>query len=378
MQAMKDAGFFIMGVWVHCPGWARIERQDKNGWLDNWWQPRDYTEFATYVRKVTEAYKDTIDHWQIWNEPWGEFWFKEWRPELGSQHQWHPGPDPAGDYVRLSQVAYETAKQTDPEVEVLGIHATIGDRGKRWMKKMIDRDAEQYTDSFSFHAYAGGGVEGLLSDREGQLQDRLERYILDPIRDKKSITSKPELWLTEGNVLGGRNHGGGSLYHHSFILDPQPLPLLRSEAQRLSIYHLVCFSKGVDHVMTYAQNAVESHYHEKVGLYWGALGINGGELNPSAAVYAAMTWHLEGSKFRKRLLLDDVHAFVFQRGGTAVAALIAGHPRDNAWTPPANDSLTWRDHLGNDSQGPFDFGTLVWVEREGTAADLEDILTSDF
>jgi len=377
MQAFRGAGFHIIGVWVHCPGWARIERQDNNGWPDNWWQPRDYKEYATYVERVTKEYKDTIQHWQIWNEPWGEFWFKEWRPELGSQHQWHPGPDPAGDYVRLSDLSYRTGKAALPSVTILGMHATIGDKGKRWMKKMVDRDAEKHTDVFSFHAYSGGQMAGILSDTPGQLADRLDRYILDPIRKKETIKEIPELWLTEGNVLGGRSHGGASLYRHSFILEPEPQSVLIAEAQMLAAYHLICFSKEVNFIMTYAQNAVEAYYKEKIGPFWGALGINGGELNPSAAVYAAMTWHLEGADFVERKQIKDVRAFAFQRGETAVAALIAGHGRDTAWNPPEGLDLTWRDYLGNDHSGPFDFGTIVWVEHTGSVAELMEVLSTN-
>ncbi len=376
MKAFREAGFHLIGVWLHCPGWARIERQDKNGWPDNWWQPRDYDEFAVYVDRVTNEYKDYIQHWQIWNEPWGEFWFREWRPELGSQHQWHPGPDPEGDYVKLSQLSYQTGKSAVPGIEVLGMHATIGDKGKTWMKKMLARDAQDSLDVFSFHAYAGGRMDRMLSDTPGQLADWLERYILEPIRKKESITKMPELWLTEGNVLGARSHGGGSLYRHSFLLEPEPQSVLIAEAQLLTAYHLICFSKEVDFIITYAQNAVEEYYKEKIGPFWGALGINGGELNPSAAVYAAMTWHLEGADFVERKQIKDVHVFAFQRDGTAVAALLAGHGRETDWTPPEELNLTWREYLGNDSNGPFDFGTIVWVEHTGSAAELLDVLSS--
>ncbi len=375
MQTFRDAGFALIGVWLHCPGWARIERQNNNGWPDNWWQPRDYAEYEEYVRQVTKAYAPYIQHWQIWNEPWGEFWFKEWRPELGSQHQWHAGPDPEGDYVRISELAYKAGKETNEDILVMGMHATIGDKGKSWMKKMLKRDAEQYGDALSFHAYAGGNLQGMLSEDPNQLAGRLEKYIMAPIAKKGGVATEQDIWLTEGNTLGARTHSGGGLYRHSFVLEPDPPRVHIEESQRLAVYHLICFSEGVDHIISYAQNAVGDHFFEKVGPWWGSLGINGGELNSSAAVYAAMTWHLEGADFKQRLKMGDIHSFVFERKGTAVAALISGLPQDQSWTPPADAGLSIRDHLGNDSKGPFDFGSLVWVEMEGSTDELIETLT---
>lgn len=376
LQAIRGAGLNIVGSWLHCPGWARIERQSGKGWLDNWWQPRDLDEYTHYIKVVTQAYKPYIQHWQIWNEPWGEFWFKEWRPELGPQHQWHAGPDPEGDYARLSEKAYTAGKAAMPDVTIIGVNSTIGDRGKNWMEQMIKRDVEKNADVIAFHAYSGGQLAQQLSDKPEHLKGRIEKRILEPLIQKYGTSENQELWLTEGNVLSGKSHSGGGMYKYSYTGDRDPQKIIEADSQLFSAYHLICFSLGVDKVFSYAQSAVEQYFNEKNGLYWGALGLNGGELNPSAAVYAATAWHIDQAAFTQRLLLGDVHTFVFQRGDTAVAALITDKPLANAWTPPADDSLIWRDCLANNAQGPFTFSTIVWVERQGPAGELETTLQS--
>ncbi|MCC5846244.1 MAG: hypothetical protein JJU05_18505 [Verrucomicrobia bacterium] len=372
IQQYLDAGLEIVGSWLHTPGWARIERQTHDGWLDNWWQPRDYDEFAEYVRRVTAAHADQITHWQIWNEPWGDFWIGAWRPELGPRNQWHAGDTPAEDFARLSRIAYASGKSVNPDIRVLGVNATVGERGKHWMRRMLDLDVERYSDIITFHAYTGGGLRGILGSQAESLPQRLNARILEPLQNKPGSLDRRGLWLTEGTALQ-RAPDTGLLYHtvNGNVDDPA---LLLETRQALVVYHLLNFSKGVDKIFNYAPNATGTFFRRYSGIYWGALAHPGGELTPAAAAFSAMAWHLEATDFiRHDITPAGIHRFIFQRKDQSetLAALVAPDALPRPVRLPEDPTLRFEDLFGNPASGTeTTFAELVWVVSPASPESL--------
>jgi hypothetical protein len=68
--------------------------------------PDDYTTYGEFVFDVVSHFRGRIHYYQIWNEP-------NIYPEWGDQP-----PDPAA-YVRLLKIAYQRAKEADPNVVIL-------------------------------------------------------------------------------------------------------------------------------------------------------------------------------------------------------------------------------------------------------------------
>jgi hypothetical protein len=376
LQVFLDSGLDIVGSWLHVPGWARLERQTNDGWLDNWWQPRDFNEFAEYVRRVTTAHRHQITHWQIWNEPWGDFWIGAWRPDLGPREQWHPGDQPEEDFARLSRMAYLAGKQAVPEIQVLGVNATIGERGKNWMRRMLELNVENYSDIITFHAYTGGGLRGILGDQPEGMVSRLNQRVFGPMERKFGGRGHRPIWLTEGNALQRAPDSG--LYVHTLNGRTTDRETLVTNTQALVVYHLQNFAKGTEKIFTYAQNATGAFYQVHSGIYWGALGLPGGELNPGAAAFSTMAWHLEETDFVSHTVSEaGVHRFLFSRkdGGGSVAALVALEPLAEGVMLPDTTFLRFEDFFGNPANGhEARFDRLVWVtgnDPESLSAALD-------
>ncbi len=345
LRRYRDAGFALCGVWARVPNWARSARAtpEANGWLDNWWQPRDYAEFAEYVRRSATEYAGLIDAWQIWNEPWGEFWFKEWRDDLQGEKRWHPGETPEEDYVALSKAAWEAFQQTGLDMPVIGIGATFGERGKKWMTRMLALDAEQYCSALSFHAYFGGDL-ALGLDDNSELLRNLERRVFQPVRDDPAAADMP-LWMTEGGWLQRRADTG--LHHHSVPGPKDALEVVRENAVKVPLYHVILLANGVDKIFTYAINGGPGYYkpYPQGQIDWSSLVTPGGEIHPAATAYAAMAARLDRAQFQREIrLADSSVAYVFQNpDGTQFLALFGSNVNDRL--PMLGDQV--RDFLGN-------------------------------
>ena len=125
------------------PDWTRAEG-DVIGTMA---PPDDLTDFGNFVRAVVSRYRGRIRYYQIWNEPniypeWGE------RPV-----------DPAG-YVALLQVAYQGAKEADPDCVILSAGlAQTTEAGPTnlndldYLQQMYDAGVQGYFDIMGVMAY---------------------------------------------------------------------------------------------------------------------------------------------------------------------------------------------------------------------------------
>lgn len=83
------------------PGWARAPGSDIRS------APLDPHTYADFVYTFVQHYRGRIHYIQIWNEPNLD---SEWRPGV---------PVNAREYTTLLQLAYERAKEADPNVQIL-------------------------------------------------------------------------------------------------------------------------------------------------------------------------------------------------------------------------------------------------------------------
>ena len=359
----RDARLAVCGVWVRAPGWARVTRPEADGWLDNWWQPRDHAEFAEYARRSAEEYKGLVQAWQIWNEPWGEFWFKEWKADLPGNKRWHPGPTPAEDFVALSKAAWEAAHPVIPETPILGIDGTLGERGKKWMSKLIELGAQNYCNAISFHAYFGGELRQILDPKSQTLAD-LETRILAPIRANPAAAAQP-LWMTEGGWIQRKADTG--LYKNSVPGPKDGLDAVREACVKLPLYHAVLFAAGVDKIFCYAMNGGPEYFrpYPQGQIDWSSLVTPSGEIHPAACAYAAMTQRLETATFDRRIPARNAAlAFVFRtaQGGELIVLCGEDLPlRDLA--PHA------ADFLGNPARPGIAHQLLYVTVPEGQSAE---------
>jgi O-antigen ligase len=109
--------------------------------------PDDPAAFATFARAFTERYGETVDHYQIWDEPnltaaWGDL-----------------QPRPA-DYAALLSAAYSAIHGADPQAMVIAAAlAPTAERGPEnvgdvlYLRDLYALGAKEYTDAFAAKPY---------------------------------------------------------------------------------------------------------------------------------------------------------------------------------------------------------------------------------
>jgi hypothetical protein len=143
----EDYGLQIVARLDGAPDWSREDNSMPGR------PPDDYADYGEFVHRFVQHYKGRVRYVQIWNEPnlyieWGN------RPV-----------DPAG-YVELLKVAYERAKEADPNVYVLSapLAITLGEPhpepGKwramsdlQFLEEMYKAGAAAYLNILSVNAF---------------------------------------------------------------------------------------------------------------------------------------------------------------------------------------------------------------------------------
>jgi hypothetical protein len=269
-------------------------------------------------------------------------------------------------------VAWNAFQGTGVEATVLGIGATMGERGKKWMQKMLDLRVEDFCDVISYHAYFGGGLEnGLRPNSEILLN--LHRRVFAPIHENEKASTMP-IWMTEGSWL--QRSADTGLHLHSVPGPHDSLEFVREHCIRPALYHAIQFSEGADKVFTYAVNAGAPFFRPtpQGQIDWSALVMPNGEIHPAATSYAAMALRLEKASFVKRLQIDnETVAFVFGKDDSE-EFLVALFGIDlTPWLDklqPQNPD----DFLGNPAK-PGIKHQLLYIGFD-SLQDIEDSLTS--
>jgi hypothetical protein len=143
----EKVGLQIVARLDGAPGWSRQDNSMPGR------PPDDFDTYGEFVYRFVQHYQGRVRYIQIWNEP---NLFIEWgnRPV-----------DPAG-YVELLKVAYQRAKEADPNVYVLSapLAITLGEPhpepGKwramndlQYLEEMYQADAAPYFDILSANAF---------------------------------------------------------------------------------------------------------------------------------------------------------------------------------------------------------------------------------
>jgi hypothetical protein len=125
------------------PDWTRENNQFKTR------PPDSLNDYGDFVHAFVQRYRGRVGHIQIWNEP-------NLSAEWGFQRV------DAVAYVRLLQVAYQRAKEADPEVVVLSapLAITLEDASMRgnhndlvFLEQMYQAGAADYFDILSANAF---------------------------------------------------------------------------------------------------------------------------------------------------------------------------------------------------------------------------------
>ncbi len=164
------------------PSWTRVDNRRPER------PPDDFSRYGDFVYDVVSHFKGRIHYYQIWNEP-------NIYPEWGDQP-----PDPAA-YVQLLRIAYERAKEADPNVVILSapLAQTLENSSRNmsdllFLQKMYAAGARPYFDILFANAYGFG-----LPPDDPPAPDRLNFQrvtLLRQIMIENGDANKP-IWFNE-------------------------------------------------------------------------------------------------------------------------------------------------------------------------------------
>ncbi|MBC7262771.1 MAG: cellulase family glycosylhydrolase [Chloroflexi bacterium] len=185
VELANQYGLEIIARLDNPPAWSRA-RGDEIGTRA---PPDNFEDFGDFVYAVVSRYKGKIRYYQIWNEP-------NIYPEWGEQP-----PDPEG-YVELLRIAYQRAKEADPNCVILcaGLAQTIEHNDRNmddlmYLQRMYDAGAAPYFDIMGVMAYGlwtGPTDRRVSPDRTNFARPQLIRDIMV----RNGDAHKP-IWATE-------------------------------------------------------------------------------------------------------------------------------------------------------------------------------------
>lgn len=178
VDAANAAGVAVLGMLDGAPSWT--SSAPREGYWGIWNQP-DLPEapvmWEGYVRAITSHYRGRIAAWEVWNEPWGQWW-------TGA------GGTPER-YAELLAIAYRTTRECDPAALIVGVDTYRG--SDAWHDGVLASAKLDAFDAFSFHDYNDalyGGPDAL---------PRLQAEMFNAAQARHGAP-KP-LWNTEGGAL---------------------------------------------------------------------------------------------------------------------------------------------------------------------------------
>ena len=172
VQLGEQHGVSLLLPLAFPPSWASRSPGEKGAYgAGSAAPPRDLGEWRQYVRVVAERYRQSINEFEIWNEPNLRNFFS------GSQD----------DLVLLARVAHETLREVTPRSRLVSPSVTGGVEHVKWLDSYLERGGGQYADVVGFHFYA--------PQKEPEAMLPLIRDV-QAVMKRRGLQEKP-LWNTE-------------------------------------------------------------------------------------------------------------------------------------------------------------------------------------
>jgi hypothetical protein len=345
--------------------------------------PLSINKYSEYVRKIVSRYKDQIDCYDVWNEPWLPLFFhtdfvkkfpkgkKRWASFGGG---WYISPDnPAVEFIKLQEAVYKTTKAINPKFKVLGFNTSTGEGkegrtpGKQFTAEMLKLGAVKSCDVISYHQYLKK-ITGYPGDEVSEKY----KWTFASLIKKYGENFPHQVWLSEGSPLTDPSPG-----FYNYTIKGSSIQKLSDESDRVVRFVVSLLANKVKKVFLYSM-AGSSAYFTQGSPHRMFITANG-DLHPVGSAYSAMTWSLENKKFVKVIKVGKkVYAYIFSEKGKSTAVLLAD-PRASTYSYilPKNNSLEILDLFGN----PVKAGTAIspyatYLTIDGNPDQLEKILNT--
>lgn len=291
-------------------------------------------DFARYAAFMAERYRGVITHWEVWNEP-------------NLEKFWRGTPDP-GAYGRLLRTTAAALRAVDPEIQVVGgAISGCGRKDRAFLLRALAAAGPGACDIVSIHPYSGERAWD-RSDEPGDVC-ALRRELAGAGWDAP-------LWSTEC---------GHSTCADGVAVEEQPGLLVRM--------YLSQFAAGIQNVISYdfvddGVDPLEKEHH------WGMI-YHDLAPKPSLRAVGVLAQLLEGAWVHEHFQSGGVEAVRFEQdGGLTVWAVWAGaeYPENDPLASRRGRVFTLEGLAASDTVTALDLhGRLLEVDREGDTARLE-------
>lgn len=126
-SAYKRLGFQIQVLSASSPVWSHPSKTDTRCPPDN------IEDWKRFLRKFATRYKGRFKAFEVWNESFSNF--------LGN----------SGEYSEILKAAYETLKEVDPEIAVLGVSGCEPSYQFAMTSQILEKTGTRYMNKFSYH-----------------------------------------------------------------------------------------------------------------------------------------------------------------------------------------------------------------------------------
>ena len=245
------------------------------------------------MRGAGERYRGVVDCWEMWNEPYGRgFW-------AGT----------AEEYVELERVGFRAAKAGNPGCKVVGMCVYPGYR--KWVERAAAAGGLKWLDILSFHIYLSPGLVAVSPERGSS---RLEEFVgyLRQVARRHGRSGVP-IWDTEGGVpcppfyswLPRRGPRWGWVEAAATVA--KAVAQLRMSGVEKWFYYFCGY-----------ENGGPRDWYRVLNFSYILMDVEGSP-KPTMLAWAAAARMLDGARVHRKIVRGRAVAYVFQRGGKAVA-----------------------------------------------------------
>ncbi len=278
--------------------------------------PRDFSDWADYVRAVASRYRGRINEYEIWNEPNTPLFYSGTTDQL----------------VALTCAAYRELKSVDPRVVVLSPAASGGGDGVAWLDSFLAKGGGKCVDVVAFHFY----VSPEPPEAIGPLVENVRE-----VMGSRGVASLP-LWNTETTWM-----------------DPKPFPSESLAAAYMARAYLIAGSHGIKRFYWYgwARPSLAPFFSVRLNQEDGATPTTVG------AAYEELQRWIVGAQFARscQVTIDAVWSCDLDRGTRRAHIIWRSTGQATLSLPPEWKATRMKDLWGNEAMLEPNSGLVVGV-----------------